>query len=147
MIIATSNAGYKLILEAIEKEETMEEVREKILDYIFTRGIFRPEFVNRFDATVVFEPLSKENLLDIASLQLGKIKNNLSQKRIDLEVTPELKKKIVEISYEPIFGARQMQRIIQSKVGDVLASALISDEIKKGDRIKINPEDFSIIKL
>ncbi|MGM0439345.1 MAG: AAA family ATPase [Patescibacteria group bacterium] len=147
MIIATSNAGYKIIMDSVRKEIPLEKVKQDILDYLFREGLFRPEFVNRFDGTVIFEPLSKDNLIDIAELQLQKLKNNLKEKHIDLQITEELKKKIVEISYEPVFGAREMQRVIQNKVGDALASGMLSDELEAGDKVKINPEDFSVEKI
>ncbi len=147
MIIATSNAGYKIILKSIKKEVSLEEVREKILNYVFEEEIFRPEFVNRFDGTVIFEPLSKENLIDIAELQLQDLAKNLKEKHIDFKISKELKEKIVEISYNPVFGAREMQRVIQDKIGDRLASGMLSDKVNPGDQIEISPEDFSIKKI
>ena len=147
MVIATSNAGYQIIMDSVKKEVTLEEVKEDILDYLFREGLFRPEFVNRFDGTVVFEPLSKDNLIDIAQLQLEKLQENLKEKHIELIITKELKEKIVDMSYEPVFGAREMQRTIQNEVGDLLASGMLSDELEAGDKIKVNPEDFSIEKI
>ena len=147
MIIATSNAGYQIIMDSVEKNITLGEIKQDILDYLFREGLFRPEFINRFDGTVVFEPLSKDNLIDIAQLQLEKLKENLKEKHIDLIITKKLKEEIVDMSYEPVFGAREMQRTIQNEVGDVLASGMLSNKLKAGDRIKINPEDFSIEKI
>ncbi len=147
MIIATSNAGYKIIMDSVEKEIPLEKVKKKIMDYLFREGLFRPEFVNRFDGTVIFEPLSKENLMDIAQLQLNNLKKNLEEKHIDFEITEEVKREIVEKSYEPVFGAREMQRVIQNEVGDALASAMLSDKLEAGDKVRINPNDFSVEKI
>ena len=147
MIIATSNAGYKIIMDSVKDEIPLEKVKEDILDYLFREALFRPEFVNRFDGTVIFEPLSKSNLIDIADLQLKKLKENLKEKHIDFIITDELKEKIVDMSYEPVFGAREMQRVIQNEVGDVLASGMLSEDLEPGDEIKINPDDFSVEKL
>ena len=144
IIIATSNAGYKIILEALKTNTEWSEVKQKLLDYIFEKGIFRPEFINRFDAMVVFRPLSKENLLDIAELMLNSLKKNLKEKGIDFIITLPLKEKIVELGYEPTFGARAMRRVIQDKVENVLAVALLSGTIKRGDDIEIDPENFTI---
>jgi len=145
IIIATSNAGYQIILEALKKNETMEEIKEKLLDFLFKEGIFRPELINRFDAVVVFKSLTKENLLDIAQLLLSKLKKNLEQKDIEFEITEDLKEKIVELGYDPVFGAREMRRVIQDKIENVLASALLSGKIRPGDKVSINSIDFNLI--
>jgi len=144
IIIATSNAGYQVILAALKEKAEWSGVKEKLLDFLFEKGIFRPEFINRFDAVIVFKPLSKENLLDIAELMLQKIKKNLAEKDIEFIITQPLKEKITELGYSPIFGAREMRRVIQDKVENVLASALLSGELKRGNRVEIDPEEFKL---
>ncbi len=146
IIIATSNAGYQVILKAIKDRTEWSGIKQTLLDYLFEEGVFRPEFINRFDAVVVFKPLTKENLLGIAELLLQKLKENLKEKNIDFIITPALKEKIVELGYNPTFGAREMRRVIQDKVENVLASALLAEEVKRGDRVEINPETFEIKK-
>ena len=146
IIVATSNAGYLLILEAIKQGVEWSQVKEKLLDELFEKAIFRPEFINRFDAVVVFRPLTKENLLDIAELLLQKIKKNLAVKDIEFVITRPLKEKIVELGYDPAFGAREMRRVIQDKIENVLALAILSGELKRGERATINPETFTLIK-
>lgn len=145
IIIATSNAGYQVILEALKQKTEWIKVKEKILDYLFEKSTFRPEFINRFDGVIVFSPLSKENLLDIAELMLQGIKRNLEEKGIDFEITLPLKEKIVELGYSPTFGARQMRRVIQDKVENVLALGLLSGEIKRGERVEIDPQEFKLL--
>jgi len=147
IIIATSNAGYKVILKALKEKTEWSGVKQKLLDYLFKEAIFRPEFINRFDAVVVFRPLSKENLLDISELMLQKLAKNLSQKGVEFIITKPLKKKIVEMGFSPVFGAREMRRVIQEKVENVLAQAFLSKALKRGDRIKINPKGFKIEKV
>jgi len=137
IIIATSNAGYEIILKSLEQKKEWQEIKQNILDYIFEKAIFRPEFVNRFDATVVFEPLDKESLLDITELMLQKIKKSLKNKNINFVINKPLKDKIVELGYNPTFGARELKRVIQDKIENVLASALLSDELKKGSTVEI----------
>jgi len=144
IIIATSNAGYQIILEAIRERAEWPGVKEKLLDYLFEKAIFRPEFINRFDAVVVFKPLSKENLLDISELLLQKLKKNLAQKDIDFIITLGLKEKITELGYDPTFGARQMRRVIQDRVENVLAQAILSGQLKRGNRVEIDPEEFGL---
>ncbi|MFH1657384.1 MAG: ATP-dependent Clp protease ATP-binding subunit [bacterium] len=146
IIIATSNAGYKIILEALDKKTAWPRVKQKILDFLFEEGIFRPEFINRFDGVTIFKPLSPENLLAIAGLLLGKLRKNLDNKGIKFNITEELKKKIAKLGYNPTFGAREMKRVIQDKVENVLATAILEDKIKKGDEISIDHKNFAIIK-
>ena len=145
IIIATSNAAYQIILEALKQKTEWSKVKEKLLDFVFKEGIFRPELINRFDAVVVFGPLSKENLLDISELLLKKIKKSLAEKEIEFIITPVLKEKIVELSYDPTFGARKMQRVIQDKLGNVLAEAILSDKLKRGNRVEVEPDGFKLI--
>ncbi len=144
IIIATSNAGYKIILESLKEKVDWTGVKQKLLDYIFEQRTFRPEFINRFDAVVVFGPLSKENLLDISQLMLNNLKNNLTNKGIEFIITDELKQKIVELGYNPVFGAREMRRVVQDKVEDELADALLSNKIKRGDKVSLG-SNFKLV--
>jgi len=144
IIIATSNAAYQVILESLKQNLEWSGIKDRILDYLFAEGIFRPEFINRFDAVVIFKPLDKENLLNIAELLLNKLKKNLIEKGIDFVITQELKEKIVELGYNPIFGAREMRRVIQEKVENVLANAILSKKLTRGSQVKIDPKTFKI---
>ncbi|PIS39806.1 MAG: hypothetical protein COT33_00075 [Candidatus Nealsonbacteria bacterium CG08_land_8_20_14_0_20_38_20] len=146
IIVATSNAGYQLILEAIGKKRDWSEVKPKLLKELFEKGIFKPEFINRFDAVVIFKPLDKNNLIKIAELMLAKIKKGLAEKEIEFIITEPLKEKIVELGYDPKFGAREMRRVIQDKVENILASAILSGTIKRGDKIEIDANNFQISK-
>ncbi|MGA2418045.1 MAG: ATP-dependent Clp protease ATP-binding subunit [Candidatus Staskawiczbacteria bacterium] len=143
IIICTSNAGADMIFKQVESNQPLE--KDKLLDALFEKNIFKPEFVNRFDATVIFSPLTKDNLMQIAQLSLQGLQKNLKEKDIDFEITEDLKQKIVELSYKPEFGAREMRRVIQDKVESAVASSLLSEKIKKGDKIQINPENFELI--
>jgi ATP-dependent Clp protease ATP-binding subunit ClpA len=117
------------------------------MDYILQKQIFRPEFINRFDGVVAFRPLSQANLLDISQLLLKKISDNLKDKGITFETTKELKERIVQLSYNPSFGAREMRRVIQNKIENSLASGLLGGMIRRGDTIQISPDNFEIIKI
>jgi len=143
IIICTSNAGSPNIFKAIEAGETLN--KDKILEDLFDKKVFRPEFVNRFDATVIFHPLTKDNLMKIAQLSLESLQKNLKEKEIDFIITEHLKEEIVRLSYKPSFGAREMRRVIQDKVENIIAEGLISDKIKKGDKIEINADTFEVV--
>ena len=146
IIIATSNAGYKKILQALDEKRDFSTLKQEILDELFEQGMFRPEFINRFDAVVLFKPLTKENLLDICQLLLNNIVKGLDNKNIDFVITDELKIELVKLGYDVTYGARNLNRTIQDKAENVLAEALLKGEIKKGDRISLNNK-FQIIKL
>jgi len=143
IIICTSNAGADMIFKEVESGKPID--KDNLLNSLFEKAIFKPEFINRFDATVLFHPLTKENLLDIAQLTLKGLQKNLKEKEIDFEITETLKLKIVELSYKPAYGAREMRRVVQDKVENVIAEALISERIKKGDKIEVDPENFEIV--
>lgn len=145
LVIATSNAGYQIILDSSKEGKGGEEIKEKLLDNIFEKGLFRPEFINRFDGTIVFNPLTQDDLMMVAELQLGKLKKRLAEKEINFIVTDALKLRIVELSYNPAFGAREMKRVIQNTIEDGLAQAFLADKIKNGATLEIDPEQFNII--
>lgn len=143
IIIATSNAGANLIRELIQEGRSPTEMEEKILDVIQKQGIFRPEFLNRFDGVIVYRPLSHEHLLAIADLMLQKLAQRLAEKDMELTITPKLKEKIVEVGYKPEFGARAMRRVIQEKIEDAIAKKILSGELQRGGTVTIDPHTIS----
>lgn len=144
IIIATSNAGYQIILQALKEKRDFSSLKQEIFDHLFKEGIFRPEFLNRFDGVILFQALTQENLLDISQLMLGKIQRNLGEKGIEFHITEPLKAKVAELGYNPQFGARDMRRVIQDKVENALATALLKGMIKRGDAIEIDSETFEV---
>jgi len=143
IIICTSNAGDNIIFKTVESGSELN--KEELINNLFKENVFSPEFINRFDALVIFHPLTKENLKDIVQLMLNSLAKNLREKDIEFIITEQLKEKIVDLSYKPEFGAREMRRVIQDNVENKVAEALLSDKIIKGDRMEINPENFEII--
>ena len=95
----------------------------------------------------MFQPLGMDDLLQIAELMLAKLARNLEGKGIHFVVTDPLKKVIAERGYDPTFGARNMRRVIQDKVENSIASALLSRSIKRGDQITVGDKHFEVIKL
>jgi len=146
IIIATSNAGYQLILRAIKEQKDFAKLKEEMLEYIFENGLYRPEFINRFDGVVLFTPLSQEHLVQIAELMLRKLQYTMREKGIELIITEELKSAIAKLGYDPTFGARNMQRVLQNKVENALAVALLSNHIRRGDHITVNANTFEVQK-
>ncbi len=145
IVICTSNAAADVIFKTVQAGQKI--VKDDLLNLLFERNLFRPEFVNRFDATVIFTPLSKDHLLQIAGLTMKGLIKGLAEKEITFHVSEELKAKIVELSYKPAYGAREMRRVVQDRVEDVIAQALIEEKIKKGDTIELDPETFKLLVI
>ncbi len=150
-VIGTSNAGAEYVRELVNKGVVGEELQSLVVNYCLEKEIFSPEFLNRFDGVVVYEPLEKKHLIHIANLMLLDLKENLSKKNILLEINKETIEKIAEDGYNPTFGARPMKRIVNLVLGNLIGKAILNGEIKEGDRIKIIPkqkkEEFVIEKI
>jgi ATP-dependent Clp protease ATP-binding subunit ClpC len=138
MIVATSNAGAEIIRQDINQDKKLDILKDELIDKLLAEKTFKPEFINRFDGIVVFKPLSKQNLLAIVDMLLNKLVKNLDEKGISLQIEQVVKEKIVDLSYNPVFGAREMKRVIQDSVENLLAEHLLSGKIKRGDRVKID---------
>ncbi len=142
IIIATSNAGAELIWTKAKENFDNENLRVEIINHILEKGIFRPEFINRFDGTIIFKPLTHENLVKIAELMLKSLKKRLAQRDLVFEFDQSLMEKIADLGYDPAYGARPMRRVIQKKVEDLIAKKLLKDEIKKHSPFKITAEEI-----
>jgi len=147
IIICTSNAGAEIIHEDIRKDMNLDLVREELIDHLLKENIFRPEFINRFSAVVIFRTLSKDNLLDIAQLKLEQLQQRMKEKNIDFVINDTIKEQIVDEGYDPAFGARELDRVIQSRVENKLANALLRNKIGPGDKITLPSFEKEIKKL
>lgn len=137
IIICTSNAGAEFIREKLSQETLEINLSKQVTEYVLKNQIFSPEFINRFDAVIVFKPLTPENLEKIARLMLENLNKRLEPKECSIKITPELIKKVAQLGYDPAFGARPMRRVIQDKIEDKIAQRLLAGEIKKGEVIEI----------
>jgi len=137
-VVATSNAGANFIREQISNGIKGEELQKTVVDYGQKQGLFSPEFLNRFDGVVVFEPIEGENLITIANLMLGDLQRNLlKNSNVNLEFDDRVARKIASDSSDIEFGARPMRRVIDLVLGDLLGKAIISGQILPGDKIRI----------
>jgi len=143
IIIGTSNAGAELIREKVKEGMSLESFKDDLVDYLLKEGIFRPEFLNRFDAVVVFRPLTHEHLIKIAILMMNDLSKRLLEGMgIRLIVSPDLIEKIVELGYQPEFGARPMRRVIQDEIESRVAKMILEQNLKRGDFIEIKADDI-----
>jgi ATP-dependent Clp protease ATP-binding subunit ClpC len=138
IVIATSNAGSEFIRESINRGINGEALQKAIVEYVLTKQIFSPELVNRFDAVVVFTPLSEGHLREIAKIMLTDLNKRLSAKDISVAITPQLISTLAAAGFDPQFGARAMRRAITEKVEDQVAQKLLEGKVKKGEVITIS---------
>jgi ATP-dependent Clp protease ATP-binding subunit ClpA len=135
MFIATSNASAEKIFDIISSGKDLKNYEAEIIADIIKQGIFKPELINRFDATILFHPLTKENLFEIAKMMLGKVAKKLGEKGIIFSIDKGLIDFVVEGGYNQTFGARPMNRLIQDTVEQHLADLIIREDLSAGQTI------------
>ena len=155
IIVMTSNVGSDLIRkesgigfqtdteEAKTAEQQFKRMKGKVLEEL--KRVFRPEFLNRIDGTVVFHALSREHIRSIVDLQLKEVEQQLLLKGVTMEATVEVKDWLGEKGYDQVFGARPLRRVIQDEIEDRLSDALLENRFKEGDRVLIDVEGDELI--
>ena len=134
ILIATSNAGAPYIQEALRAGTPMEQIHERLLSQEL-KGVFRPEFLNRFDGIIVFTPLSQPQIVQIARLMLKKVAKRLEAKGIQFEATEEAVQELAAAGFDPLFGARPLRRVIQDRVDNAIADALLRGGLGRRDKL------------
>lgn len=135
MFIATSNAGADKIFEIVSSGKNLKDHESEITAEIIKKGIFKPELINRFDAAILFHPLTKENLAEISDIMLKKVAKRLGEKGMVMTIDKDLINFVVQGGYNPTFGARPMNRMIQDTVEQHLADLIIRGELVAGKTI------------
>ncbi|OGJ05952.1 ATP-dependent chaperone ClpB [Candidatus Nomurabacteria bacterium RIFOXYD2_FULL_35_12] len=150
IIILTSNIGSQFVekMEAIgfsnnSKKTDYSNMKEKVLEAL--KDNFRPEFLNRLDEIVVFDVLSEEAIKGIVDLRMEVVKDRLNSKGINLEINEEALLLLAKEGYDPHFGARPLNRLIQSKILNPVASYIISNGIKKGDTVSVSVKGTELL--
>ena len=139
----TSNAGSAQILDKVNAGENLSDFEKPLIDQLISEGIFRAELINRFDEVVLFRPLGKEELRQVAELMIRSVTKNLAVQNISVEVTPKAIDSLVEQGYDPQFGARPMRRVIQRTIEDIIAKRILSGQATPGSRITLDVDDVS----
>ncbi len=157
IIIMTSNVGADMIKrqtslgfrlqrdQALEERLSYQEMRKKLLESL--KRVFRPEFINRVDAVIVFRALSKEDILKIVSLELGKVQARLAEQSHALEATPAALERLADLGYDPEMGARPLRRVIQQKVEDPISEALLAGKFAGAATIVVDVDEEGEIVL
>jgi ATP-dependent Clp protease ATP-binding subunit ClpB len=150
VVIMTSNIGSQRILETDPKLFESDEGREALRDVLREelKNFLRPEFLNRIDDVIIFRPLSRSDLRGIVDIQLRKVEKLVADRELKLELTEEAKLRLVDIGYEPAFGARPLKRAIVKAVQDPLAEELLAGGYTNGSTVRcdVEGEGFKFIK-
>lgn len=143
MIRRQSSIGFDLAVDEAQEERTAyEEMRKKLLDAL--RKVFRPEFLNRVDAIIVFHALNKDQIKQIVDLELVKVADRLTEYGISLDISSEGRELMAELGYDPEMGARPLRRVIQTEVEDQLSDGLLAGDFDEGDNILIGSEEGEV---
>ena len=137
VIIMTSNLGSHLIQEA--PQDDYETMKIKVMEVVAAH--FRPEFINRIDETVVFHSLGKEHMAGIAKIQLGRLEKRLAERDLKLDISPAALEQLVEVGYDPTFGARPLKRAIQTHLENPLAQRILAGDFLPGSTVHVDYKD------
>ena len=137
IIIMTSNLGSSYLLEGIDENGNIRpEAEDAVMNEL--RQHFRPEFLNRLDETILFKPLTKDNIGHIVTLLMEELNGRLADREIRVELSPEAETYIVDHGYDPIYSARPLKRYLQKYVETMAAKCILADEVDMGDTIYID---------
>jgi ATP-dependent Clp protease ATP-binding subunit ClpC len=142
IIIATSNAGADEIRKHIEAGEQLENFADQFTNDLIDAGMFRPEFLNRFDEIVLFRPLNEAELGQVVQLMIREVNKTLEPQKIAVEITADAAAELVSVGYDPRLGARPMRRMVQRKVEDTVAAMILRGEAKAGDTITLDADQL-----
>ena len=132
LLILTSNLGSQSLMSDLPDEAK----RHAVMDVV--RMHFKPEFLNRLDDIVVFDALSTEDLTKIVDIQLGALQRRLGARRLTLEVTDAAREWLALNGFDPLYGARPLRRLVQTSIGDALAKALLSGQVRDGQTVRVD---------
>ncbi|MFP4338467.1 MAG: ATP-dependent chaperone ClpB [Halothece sp.] len=136
IIVMTSNIGSEDILQLTEKDSQYEEMRKKVLQAL--RKHFRPEFLNRIDDLIIFHALKREELREIITIQLRRLETLLSEQKLIIKLTEAAQNYLVDIGYDPVYGARPLKRAIQRELENPIATKILEMQFSAGDTIVVD---------
>ncbi len=139
VIIMTSNIGSDTILRLGGDDAQYEQMREEVMRAM--QGHFRPEFLNRVDDIIIFRNLRRDQLREIIKIQIRRLEDRLTERKITLRVSESALDYLVDVGYDPVYGARPLKRAIQSEMGNNLAKGLLKGDFSDGDTIFVDLEN------
>ncbi|MBW4434183.1 MAG: ATP-dependent chaperone ClpB [Pelatocladus maniniholoensis HA4357-MV3] len=142
VIVMTSNIGSEHILDVSSDDSQYEKMRNRVMDGL--RSHFRPEFLNRVDDLIIFHTLNRSEMRQIVRIQLKRVENLLREQKISLEISPAACDYLVEVGYDPVYGARPIKRAIQREVENAIATKILENTFIGGDTIVIDKADHEL---
>ena len=140
ILIMTSNIGSQYLLDGIQDDGSIsEEARNLVMQDL--RAHFRPEFLNRLDETIMFKPLTKDNIGHIVDLLLKGLNKRLADQELTVELSPAAKQFVIEGGYDPVYGARPLKRFVQKEVETSTAKLILGGQVSEGDTILLDVEN------
>ncbi len=133
LLVMTSNLGSTYLADPALSEEAK---REAVMGVV--RSSFKPEFLNRLDDVVMFDPLSTDDLAEIVDLQVALLADRLADRRLTLVVTEAAREWLTLTGYDPVYGARPLRRLVQTAIGDQLARAILAGDVRDGDTVLVD---------
>ena len=147
VIVMTSNLGSQKIQELstnrTKSDDNYAEMKNAVMETVSDH--FRPEFINRIDELVVFHPLAQEEIREIAGIQFEYLRNRLSERQMDIELSEAALDKLGEAGFDPVYGARPLKRAIQQQVENPLAQDILSGKFMAGDVIYVDVDNNTLI--
>jgi ATP-dependent Clp protease ATP-binding subunit ClpB len=139
VIIMTSNIGSQYILDLGGDDNRYDEMKSRVLE---TLGhSFRPEFLNRIDDTIIFHSLKKDQLRDIVKIQVGRLEKRLIDRKLSLKLAESALDFLVDVGYDPVYGARPLKRTIQRELETIVAKGILRGDFKEGDTIFVEVQN------
>ncbi len=151
VLIMTSNVGSQFIVDvekqAAEAGRSVDEAEEKVRELVegALRDTFKPEFLNRIDDTVIFSRLSKDQLTEIVDIQVDQLVGRAREHGIEVELTEDAKSLLADVGYDPTYGARPLKRVIQKRLVDKLAIAMLEGDFTDGDIVRVDAADGELL--
>ncbi|MGJ5676635.1 MAG: ATP-dependent chaperone ClpB [Nostochopsis sp.] len=142
VIVMTSNIGSEHILDVSSDDSQYDQMRNRVMDAL--RSHFRPEFLNRVDDLIIFHTLNRSEMRQIVLIQLKRVENLLTEQKISLEISPAACDYLVEVGYDPVYGARPIKRAIQREVENAIATKILENTFIAGDTIVIDKGDHEL---
>ncbi|PMB11776.1 ATP-dependent chaperone ClpB [Fischerella thermalis CCMEE 5273] len=142
VIVMTSNIGSEHILDVSSDDSQYEKMRNRVMDAL--RSHFRPEFLNRVDDLIIFHALNRSEMRQIVRIQLKRVESLLREQKISLEISPAACDYLVEVGYDPVYGARPIKRAIQREVENAIATKILENTFIAGDTIIIDKGDSGL---
>ena len=144
LITRETGIGFSIKTDEVKQERIgYDRMKEKVLEEV--KRFFRPEFLNRVDATVVFHALNREHIHSIVDLMIDMVRAELADHKVSLEISEAVRDFLAEKGYDPIFGARPLRRLIQNEIEDRLSEEVLAGNLNAGDTAFIDVEDGEVV--